>query len=142
MAQGPFSFDVHAVREYMGLPTAGEDNLLAKLAAAVEIEVTRYLGRRSILNTAYAKTFSLDGDTTLQLFLPDYPVIASPAPTCAGDGTALGYGTDFGVELAQGTIHRLPATEWAFWPRGWRHVVVTWTAGLGATKDAVAEAHP
>lgn len=142
MAVGPSTFTVAEVRQYMGLPSAGEDNVLAMLAAAVERDVARYTARRSLLNAAYSKTFSVRDPGTTRLFLPDYPVAASPAPTLAIDGTALVYGTDFGVELARGEVFRLPATLWQEWPPGDRHVVVTWTGGLAVDAAAFAEACP
>ena len=129
---------LHHVKEWLNIQDDEKDAFLQILIASLSRMVENYTGRM-LLNDAYTEYF--DGNGGRHLKLTHYPIYDNgsnfnlyiDAAREFGASTAVS-SSDFYLDTDRGIIELLGDSEYLSFPKGFRNVKVSYTAGLSRFK--------
>lgn len=128
-----------AVKRWLGLSGAGDDDVIAALVTSVSRAILADLARPALLPTLY--TEERDGDGSAELPLSNWPVTQVVSCTIDGRAVALssaptqgGVGLDVGNQTPPGAPQRLIYRRGAF-PKGRRNIAVSYRAGYQVSDE-------
>lgn len=128
---------VDRVKEYLGETGSTHDTLLNRIVLGVSEAMQQAMGRR-ILQATETRRFSHVGGTDT-LTLPDAPaadggVLAVSIGRVDETPEALTKDEDFELDPELATLYRIGAE----WPKGRRHIQVTWQRGFASVPEDLA----
>ena len=103
----------------------GELDRLENLISGVSLMAERFIGRTLTITTYTDELYSMRNPER-GLVLKQYPMTAVPTSVKIDDD-ALTVADDIDAELAAGVLYRVGG---GYWPRGFRHIKVSYPAGL------------
>lgn len=124
------------VKRSLNLVDTDSDEVLTEVIASISARMRRYMGRQITTVTRTLERYS-HGGKSYRLQLAEWPLISVDAVQVDGEVVDA---ADRDVQEAVGHVLYGAAGSQSDWPRGTRHIEVTYTAGYAEVPDDIEQA--